>query len=173
MITGESKMFSDENVRALHVEDEKLLQSLAKRAVGKKVHLSYFERQQIVDLHLDKALDAHGNLDLNLAANLMTQTVGMRISPNVLFAAKTFVTEGMVYNDEPAPQEKTPSDGVLNALDEATKVAKRRTNEKAKCFQHCYKSHGRPNCPYCHGQGQEAGLRMNSATHQSRENVGV
>jgi hypothetical protein len=66
----------------LHYEDEKLLESLAKRALGKKVHLSFFERQQLSPA-IAKALDASGNLDLNEAANLMHQQRGTRVSPNV------------------------------------------------------------------------------------------
>jgi len=125
---------------------------LAKRATHPVRHLSYFERQTARDLGLEKAMDAHGNLDLNEAANQITQPAGLRrINPNVKTSAS--------YSDNSnAPQDSSESTGVQEALDEATKAQQaHEIHIRSLCARNCQKNgrnvQGRSSCEYCLGEG--------------------
>ena len=98
-----------------------------------KRHLSFFERQ--IAHALGKSIDAHGNIDLNEAANSATQGSGSRrLNPNV--------------------RESQTDAFALGAIPESATKAQRIEN-KAKCHQHCQKRYGRADCKHCQGLGWE------------------
>jgi hypothetical protein len=139
---------------------ERELRDMAAGALGKKRRLSYFERQQAHDLGLDKAVDVHGNIDLNLAANEMRQASGSnRQNPNVRTSAS--------YNGEPGESSTHPHQKTVN-VDE---VVKRAISNSAACHRHCQKTTGRSQCPHCWGQGFLKGDQMHAGT-RSRDNSG-
>lgn len=140
-------MHNDPNENLLDAQTERELRNMAKRALGKKQRLSYFERRDVIDLQCDKAMDSHGNLDLNEMANQTHQSGGSsRINPNVR-------TSGSYTGSEATPAAKA-------------------MNAKAKCHQHCAKNTGRSQCPHCFGQGYETGDRMQTTSNHSRDLIG-
>jgi hypothetical protein len=150
-------MFTKDKV-VLHAEDERFLKNLARRAMGKTVYLSYFQRQEAYSLGLHKAIDAGGNLDLNEAANIMTQTPGRRVSPNVQASQA-----GRFFGDSVVP--------VPNKADTVKKSQSDLMIERANCARHCQKNNkdiqGRTSCPRCHGAGFNAVelTKSNQARH--------
>jgi len=141
---------------------ERELRIIAKRAVQGKVRLSYFERQLAHDLNLDKALDAHGNLDLNEAANLSFQLGNSkRISPNVLAAGFVYGSDGGDHGEVAATNKAMRGATMLKASDYAE-------GELGRHNRYC-KMQGRTCCSVCHGIGIEGMAKRQN--NQSRNLV--
>ena len=145
---------------------ERELRILAKRVMNNgKARLSFFERQQARDLGLSKALDANGNIDLNVAANLAHQTgVSTRISPNVKVASMWSLT----------PENTLETRAMLDATNKShrgtmdLRAADYGEGDLGRHMRFC-KMQGRTSCSVCHGIGIEG---MNRAqNNKSRDNV--
>jgi hypothetical protein len=154
-------MFNDSNNVALDAWTDRELHALAKRATKNgKVRLSYFEREQVIRLGKAAALDANGNYDLNLAANLSTQLGNStRVNPNSLVGAlesSQFVTKTRGGNTIVNPE----------------------VSAKASCARNHQRNgrdvQGFTNCNYCKGAGfLSAELQKSgSISNKSRNNVG-
>jgi hypothetical protein len=131
---------NDKQEVVLDAQTEREINIAARRALGKKQHLTFFQRQEAHDIGLDKAMDGHGNLDLNEASNQMHQSgSSSRTNPNVRVSS--------TY--------KAQTPGEIQA--------------RSNCAKHCGNRQGRTSCAWCQGEGHTqkterlSGLNKNQA----------